>query len=381
MARLFQSGWELNSSTDWGALSGATYDSTFQRSGLYSGKADATAAAQRFQQTVSAGSECYARLYVYISGTPSARSVLTSMSDSGGSVLISVILNTDLTIDVSSNGSVRGTSTATLATGTWVRLEVYYKTSLALAAATIVRLDGTEILNVSGWSTTATNMATMTCGPSAATGITYWFDDVAINSTAGSLNNSWPGAGAIALIVPSADTATINWTATGGGSHFSQIDDVPGTIDTTTYISTTSTTLNLEDRWSFSDLGAEVDAAATIAAVIFSVQGGGTGTTSRTAKFQARDGSGNTVDGTDVDWNLNGFKLERRILVSEQTWEGSPAALTKAYVNGIQGAAIDTNTNNREIRWTAVWATVDYNNPAPGGGGSGHRLCLLGVGR
>jgi hypothetical protein len=158
---------------------------------------------------------------------------------------------------------------------------------------------------------------------------------------------------------PGSDTATINWSTTGA-NHFGEIDDFPGTVDTTTYISTVSKTSGFEDRWNFTDTPGAVGSGDAIGAVCFGVVGGGTATQSRTAKFQARDASNNTADGTDVNWNLNGYKTIYPILTLEQTMAGSPAALTKTYVDGLVGAAIETNTSNNEIRWTAVWASVAF---------------------
>ena len=373
MGRVFHSGFETAQTDvfgkEWTSFGTATIDTINPRSGTYSLR---NANTGRASWADLLEPEAYARLYIRLDGEPTSRREFANIGSA--THVISLYLNIDRTIGLENTGALLGTSAAVIPVGQWIRVEFRALKGAGTGAAEL-RIEGVTEVTASNLQAGTADWSTFVAGFLTSPGTASRFDDIAVNNVAGTVNNSWPGEGGIVLIKPTADTATINWTAQNGGSHFAEIDDLPAGGDGTTYIKTTSTTLNLEDRWEFSDLSAPVVSSAQIKAICFGVAGGGTGTTARTAKFQARDANNNTVDGSDVDWNLNGWKSIYPILTRNQTWEATPAALTPSYVNGILGSAIDTNTNNREIRWTAVWASVEYLNPT-----IPHRLALLGVG-
>jgi hypothetical protein len=386
MGRVWQSGLEtgvLDATTEFNQTFVGGLETTTVRTGTYSLKVTSSTLVQVESTSLGNLSELYARAYWF---APRA-GVYTGGNNHGVLALYNgttVIAHCQVEIDQTGDlfnfiraGYFDGTSMTNVAGSLrlyrdqWHLIEMHWVKSGTVGVLEI-RVDGEAdpSLTLSNINTGVLDCQTVRFGQrqdTAGATTTGYLDDFAVNDTQGSVNNSWCGAGGILLLKPEADTGTINWTAQNGGSHFAEIDDLPGAApDTTTYIKTTSTTLNLEDRWDFSDLPAVVDVvAARIKAVLFGVRGGGTGTTTRTAKFQARDASDNVFDGSDIDWNLNGWKTVYPILGRNQTWEGTPGDLTPTYINGVKGAAIDTNTNNREIRWTAVWASVDYLNPEP----------------
>jgi hypothetical protein len=62
-------------------------------------------------------------------------------------------------------------------------------------------------------------------------------DDVVINDTTGSINNSWPGGLKIVRLAPTADGTSQQWTPTPAGlTHYTAIDEVPPSA--TDYLST-----------------------------------------------------------------------------------------------------------------------------------------------
>lgn len=381
MARRVQTGFEANNLTASAAESvaisaGVVIETTIVRTGTYSvkmptgaeRKIGVTGISNAFNGTgvvFPTATEHYWRAYIYLTGDPTTARVI--MNDfANGSALR---LNTDRTLtSMVLGGATFETSVATVTTNQWVRVELHVKRATNVSSADGIvqaRIDGTLILDKSNCQTgkTVSDAAVapdMDCGPhSGSLGVDIYFDDMACNDISGSINNSWVGAGGVVNLSPSSDTATINWVAQNGGSHFSEIDDLPGTIDTTTYIKNTAKT-NPEDRWNFADTPSAISSGDTINGIMFGVQGGGTGTTSRSAKFQVRDASNNVSDGFTVDWGINGFETVWPILVREQTWEGTPAALTKSYLDGMMGAVIQTDTTGREVRVTAVWASIDF---------------------
>ena len=61
---------------------------------------------------------------------------------------------------------------------------------------------------------------------------TAYFDDFALNDTAGAVNNSWIGRGGIVALVPTADSAIKDeWTASAG-NKWAAVDDIPANDDT-----------------------------------------------------------------------------------------------------------------------------------------------------
>jgi hypothetical protein len=67
-----------------------------------------------------------------------------------------------------------------------------------------------------------------------------WWDDLAMNDTSGSVDNSWCRNGVVELLMPNFDGDTLEWTPITSGSHFADVDEIPNDGDTT-YIQTLST--------------------------------------------------------------------------------------------------------------------------------------------
>jgi hypothetical protein len=304
----------------------------------------------------------FARVYFYLDSNPAtARPIMGANAIPDTSVNY-LRLNTDRTVSlVLSGGTVRATSTAALTLGSWTRVEVN-ETGTAPNIVVDVRFDGVTAVTYTGSDTWNLNYVGVGVG---SLGADLWLDDFASNDTAGSYNTSWCGPGAIVELRPGSDTATINWTSTGA-SHYTEVDDV-GTIDTTTYVSTTSKTDQLEDRWNLTDTPAAVTSASTISAIHCVLRGGGDGSTTRPAKLKIIDGVGNSSE-YSVDWNLNGWQTVRPTgrwvspFVLERTITDG-AALSKSYVDGLMAAVVDDNTSTRLIRFTGFAMAVDFTTP------------------
>jgi hypothetical protein len=292
----------------------------------------------------------YFRCYLVVTGTPAATWLFYNVDDHSH-----VRMNADRTVSVvNDDASVVGTSVGKIPTSGWVLFEYHWVSGTGTAIAQL-KLDG--VLEIDSSTATLTGIAEKLHGDP---GVALVADDLAMNDTTGSINNSWIGPGQVTNIRPVSDTATINWTSTAAG-HASEVDEIGGT-DTTTYVSTTSKTQDLEDRWNLTQMPSDMMDGARINAIMLGVYGGGDASTSRTALLRLRDASNNLLDSADTEWNLNGWKYVWQLISRETTWEATPKPLTKAYLNGVTAAAIDTNTNTRLIRWSAVWGNVDWTN-------------------
>jgi hypothetical protein len=359
MARVGQYGFESHDALleGQGNYSGTyTFATDRVRTGSYSWKI-ASGSTAELKLTPSISVSHYGRVYLNLSASPStARTIVWDPSVGAN---YGLRLNTDRTISTLSNGSVTATTSSAVAINGWTLLEWYQNydaTDASVKIAGVEEISGADV-GVAVLSSIGVNGGSL--------GADLWVDDAALNDTAGSYNNSWVGAGAVVQLVPGSDTATINWSTTGG-AHYTEVDDAAGTLDTTTYVSTVSKTDQLEDRWNLTDTPGSVASGDTINAIFFGVRGGGDATTTRQGLLKIIDGVGNDLS-TIIDWNINGWKtvegnqgdlpgsvyrLERTILFG--------AALTKSYVDGLIACVNDYNTNTRLIRVTAVWATVDY---------------------
>lgn len=380
-ARIWQSGFETSdlgidtTEFDNDLFNGAgalTLDTAIVRTGTRSLKAAANNSTTEVGGTSFlgiTGTEVYVGFGFYMAANPGPQTAMFYLYDAsqltllriqvqattGKLMLINRTSGTDVTV---------GTTASALSTGAWHYIEMHLLKSATVGVAQL-RVDGTLVIDGQNLNTSGRGTPTLIsfANDSSASGTTadFYWDDAVVNDTSGSLNNSWPGNSKIVTLVPGSDTATINWTAQNAGTHFSEVDDLPGAVDITTYIKTTNGVVGLEDRWNMTDTPAGIGSCDTINAIAVGVRGGSTAATlSPAAKIQLRDASGNTADATAQTYNLNGWKTAYPALIKQQTWAATPAAMTKAYLDGMIAAAIVTTQANQEMRITAVWVTVDY---------------------
>lgn len=230
MTRLFHTGFEIKSlgaSTDpmfpdGNITNGApTFSTVVFRSGLTSISVTNSAefivgTANYFHATIG---EQWLRIYFQKnSGSPaSAATILVpgrSVFNANTSNVVTLKINTDNTLQWYVNTTPTGNSSPTIENNTWYCLEIQYNGS---TGAAISKLDGFEFSNVTSGLGVSTNFdawgLTNTSG-----NFTIWFDDVAINNSAGSENFSWVGPGKISLLLPISDNQRGSWTGGAGGT-------------------------------------------------------------------------------------------------------------------------------------------------------------------
>lgn len=136
-----------------------------------------------------------------------------------------------------SGGTVVGTYGTALSLNTWYRLEL----AISIGTGSIDYLEG-KIDGVTFAS--GTNLAISDTVPNGGgfQGDTFadsaWFDDVAINDSTGTSQNTWPGDGKVVLLLPISDNAKgTGWTndAAGTTNFFDAVNNTPpaGVADTT----------------------------------------------------------------------------------------------------------------------------------------------------
>jgi len=121
-----------------------------------------------------------------------------------------------------------------------------------------LKVDGTSVLFDSGVDTQS-NLAyydqVMLSGVDRSSSETPRFDDLFIMDSTGVDHNNFIGQRRIVAIVPDGDTATVNWTVSGGANHWELVDDLDPDDDTNYVEDTVNTN---QDRWTYEAL-ADID--------------------------------------------------------------------------------------------------------------------------
>jgi hypothetical protein len=379
MPRIWQSGFETGDATlgisefdGSSLLTSFSFDTTIVNpgGGVRSGKF--TGQGHLMSTGSSANNNSYVRFFLRIGGNPTARRVVHEWVDGSFNQIGAIYLKPQGDADERKlelfNGSVGtslGLTTTQLTTGQWYMVEVFWP----ITSGARLKLDGAlEIPPISSSFNNGSGPWRVSFGPrDAALGCDIWIDDCAWNGgnqVIGNHNNFWCGDGRVVMVVPSGDVTPNNWTAVGAVGKFNCINDFPGTVDTTTYIESTSATNNLQQRWTYTLRPSTASGDINISAICYGVRGGSNGTTTlRSAQYIAFDSNGLAASGTNVEWNVNGFTTVFPILVMELDLNSPRQLITGNYLDGLSGAAVDTNTSTRSVRWTAVWASVDFQPP------------------
>lgn len=383
----FETGNVVAGETEWsgGSLANFTTNTTTVfsglRSGLFSGIGYLTSTAG-FGVTTGT-----LRAYVRLSSaTVGVASRIMGIQSTAGH-LASIRILTDRTLQLILNGPPGAmvdvaAYTQPLAANTWYCLELQVAVDTKQLSA---RIDGIAWAQVpvTGFAN-GTHIDSIYVGPDEATpaGCNIYYDDVIFFKRSGQHNTTWPGASAgMFMVVPIADHFQFGWAAQGGGTFFSEIDELPAAaVDTTTYIKETAGVNESVVGVYFTDTPSVV---GVVNAVLVGVRGGGTAATDRKSIVRWVDVNNiESREDIEVNWNLNGWKTVYPVLTLEEAFDGAPRMLTTDYLFSSQSylpyppgigsheatypagtryadfRIIRTDSNVAEIRISAVWAMV-----------------------
>ena len=251
MARLFTGGFESRGAvaglegTRSGAGSTPTFDTTNPRSGLVALKCDSGATNSSSFATIPGGiatsvvpngTTAYYRAHFMVPALPASTAQIMS---AGGAAQLRVRLtpagNLQL-FDAVNAVQIGSDSVATVAVGTWFRVEVALRLETGATDYAELLLDGASVASSStlALSDTAGNYVmsagwVLATAPPGANTVVY-VDDCAINDDTGADQNSWPGEGCVVTLFPKADSARgANWLAGAGGTTnlFAAVDNAP----------------------------------------------------------------------------------------------------------------------------------------------------------
>jgi hypothetical protein len=134
-----------------------------------------------------------------------------------------------------------GTSTSQLLYNQWYYIEVHIKLH-ATDGIIQLRIDGETQFIFSGSTTPSATSVSLFYFVSeyidSYHGSTrYYVDDIVINDTSGSNNNSWPNGSKIVLLFPTGKGSSTQWEKTAHLDNYENVDNYP-TLDPTDYLLT-----------------------------------------------------------------------------------------------------------------------------------------------
>lgn len=216
-------------------------------------------------------SEFYMQFAYYVTGVASSSYAILRWNN-GSTTLGGLKLNTNNKLEIWTGNMATKVATASqaLTPNQWYVIELYIKIADS-GGAIILRQDMVEVASFTGDTK-----------PGSDTGVTYlyfhnttsqsYFDDIIVHDTSGSYNNSWPAGGKVVLLRPDSDGATLDWTPTPSGSHYTTVNEVPPSA--TNYLN--AGTSDLVDVLGLSDLGADAVTIKGVMAQAFALRGSDT---------------------------------------------------------------------------------------------------------
>lgn len=386
MARLLSCGFELQSVTagmEWDADSGAgtkSISTTTVRSGAAALRVNPTAShwytKHQYRPDSSTG-KVFIRFYLRIATAPDANTGIIMVGNTNvdtGANGLQLQLNTDRTLQLNFwNGASQtnvGSPSSALSIGTWYRIELTYDDSVAGNTIT-ARIDG------------AADFASGNGGDLGGNGFICWgnvddcttdifYDDIAINDDTGSAQTSFPGAGSIVHMHPTASGD--NAVATG---TFADIDEVTPDDGTTKIVVATATT-EIGEYNCESASNAGIDSYDTVTLVSVGIRFGNVSAASANFALRIKSASGGTttiggtVTGAVTAYNthddtagLHQYKL------TSYTDPTTGLAWTPTGTNSLDNMQIGVYSPTDatpDINVSTLWALVEYvDGAAPSG--------------
>jgi len=246
MARLWSSGFELNSTTadvEFSSLINPSIVTTVVRSGTYANRkipGNNTGGVMHYFAASNQTAPFYFRMYYRCAVRPTVQVDIMRIWNVTNGSKIDIRANTNGTLqlyNVEDSANI-GSASGVLSTNTWYRIELKVDTTTIATTAVEALLDGVSF--ASGTVDLATGIARVGFGQIGTVNSNHDFytDDLAVNNSSGSFQNSWPGIGEIIHLRPNAngDINAFDRQA-GAGDHYTEVDEVTPD-DITSYVAT-----------------------------------------------------------------------------------------------------------------------------------------------
>jgi len=387
VARLIQNGAELGSATagvECDAVSGTvTAQTVVVRSGTYAYKFAPSASlawGENYFAAADGTGPFYARGYFCFTTFPAANEPLLFFLDSTDTnrPRITFESSTNQFFLQQSGGTKLGSNSATLTLNHWYRLELKLDATTNPATIEARYVDcGTSGTDPGGAGTviaSGNDNAGVHTASRLRFGLTtnnnsgvLYADDLAVNSSSGSAQNSWCGSGRIIHLHPAAQgdangfLVNIGGTA-GAANNYTRVNEIPPD-DATSY--NASAVLNAEDLFRCGASG--IGTGDTVNVVCVGVRFANLVGADATAAFK-----------TEIEKAASGTKTQSAAIIPNSTsWRSNSAtgaslynlvtyldpdgsAWTQATLNTAQIGYIETVANVRAIAVTNSWLSIDY---------------------
>lgn len=390
MARLWSSGFELNTTTtdvEWGAaLSTPSIQTGTVRTGTYAleitSLASGTGKGLPYTfVSANANGPYYCRFYFRYATLPTANNTILRIGSSGPAELVNIKLSSTGVLRLFNTTTQVGSDSSAINVNTWYRVEVLFDaTGGAGAGIARARIDGVEFAASTSLTYGAGVNKIIVGGNLALTAETqttgdWFFDDIAINDSNGSFQNSYPGAGSIIHLKPNAAGDSNGFLVQVGGTagsanNYTRVNEVTPD-DATTYNG--AALLNAEDLFNVDDSG--IGGADTVNVVAVGARMADLVGADATAAFKLEiektsggtKSQSSTIIPNSTSWLTNASASPRNYALT--TYQDPDSSnWTKTTLDSMQIGYTQTATNVQTIAVSTVWALVDYTplaSPAP----------------
>jgi hypothetical protein len=340
MTRIFTDGAESGDTRKFSTVVGtsssiAAYTST-KRTGAYSYRFWYIYGPLYMYRTLSASyTEFYCRFAANISGgVPySLFSWYNTMSNIAGSLRITAYGANTGYFTVYDGNTLRATSPAfTLIGGEWHLWEIHVKMAADPNGIIEVKYDGVPLLSFTGATNAQASMDTIMFACTTQDNCATYFDDIALNDTAGGVDNSWCGdGGVLAALVPMTGAAEYSDLIASTGNAWDCVNEMP--VNTTDYVY--ESTVDKKSTYIMTDLASLAAGTAIkrvwveLNAVESSPEGGKIATLLRSGTTDTQ-GVDQTLGLTYASFNSSEYLVD----------PADSAAWTEAKVNALQAGAV-----------------------------------------
>lgn len=371
MARLWQCGFELNSTTTDVELSNVTGAGTSiqtgtVRTGTYALRCNPSAATSFVRYHIHGSNQstvAYQRAYLRIATAPGGNTTVMRFVDASNNACAQVRLTSSSTLVLlDASGSTVGSASSALSANTWYMLELGLDASTSPGTVTM-RLDGSQI--ATGNNSAQSPWARVLVGPVVSATCDLYFDDWVVNDTSGSAQTSWPGAGKIIHLVPNGDGDNHGWSDTsnsaGTSNNYTLVDEVPPN-DTTDLVQTG--VANTKDYYTLTDSG--IGSGDNVNCVMVGLRlRNNTADATTAVKAGIKKTSGGTISqGSAIVPNSTSFGTNASAqprnysLITYADPDGNP--WTQSTLDSAQAGIELTTANVNRIQVSTLWVTVDY---------------------
>lgn len=384
MARLYSAGFELNSTTANVEFTSATGTivTTNPHTGTYSGAVTSLTSATfkgfTYQFLAANGVGPYFfQFWLYIITAPSANTTIAGVQQNGGFENLTALLTTTRTLELfTQDGAVQiGSASSAIPLNTWTCIEIKMDDSPATGSK-VGELRVNQVVTATSSTLTSTNYTagvdTFNVGGNlegeGATTFSVQFDDITINDSTTSFNNTYAGGSQLLRYSPSAagdsNTFATNVGGTAGGTNnFTRVDEV--TPDNATSYNASITAAS--DLFAVAAVGGSLPGGATINGVVVGGRVANiTGAdTTASLQFQIEQKSGGTIQKSGaiipdtVTWSTNSKAIPHNYPLTAPQ-DPTNTNWTATTIGTMQiGYLIDTVHTDADAVST-IWAYVDY---------------------